>query len=844
MIFRVHYTTVWGENLWFELTGSDNSRPMWHEGNGFWSIQLDEPRLPGSVLQYRYVCRGLGGDTRREPVFRRVEIVDQDQVIWDHFLAPELPEGALLRQAFAGVIFHPVREPLGAARSAGPRPLRLTLRNSRVPAGHRMCVSGALPLLGKWDPSRARPMSGSNYPLWELDLPGEQISAPFEFKFGLWDETRNRLVQWEAGANRVFHGLPSRPAPLVVNYEHYRHAHLWRGAGVAIPVFSLRSETGYGIGEFADLPAFAEWAALCGLHLVQVLPVNDTSSDFTWRDSYPYKSISTAALHPVYLNLDRVFAYSGEELPNDYPERRAVLNRLPQIDYETVLKDKLAWLRELFRRHQLPVLRNPELQNFVRNQEQWLLPYAAFCRLRDLHGTADFTHWKEHATYREDKLRVWFKPGAAEYSEVMFHCWLQFHLDRQMAQAIAASHARGVALKGDLPIGVDRSSVEVWSQPELFRLDRQTGAPPDAFAVLGQNWGFPTYNWDRLEQENYEWWRRRFQRMAATFDALRVDHILGFFRIWEIPIRYREGIMGHFDPALPLSRAEIARAGFTHDPNVYAPLTPIPERESPTRSAQVEDPSDPQNFDVLFLEDPDQPDHFHPRINLADTAVFTSLPPKEQAALRRLHDNYFHNRHTKFWADEAFKKLPVLMDASPMLICGEDLGMVPDSVPLVLKRLGLLSLEVQRWPKVAGTRFGSPRDYPYLSVCTTSTHDMSTVRGWWEEEPETRQHFWTEIMRQTGPAPADCSTDICRFIVQQNLEAASMWCILPLQDWLGIDPLLRHPNPAAERINVPALPRHYWRYRMHLTIEVLLQARDFNTEVAALVRTADRAADR
>lgn len=416
-------------------------------------------------------------------------------------------------------------------------------------------------------------------------------------------------------------------------------------------------------------------------------------------------------------------------------------------------------------------------------------------------------------------------------------------------------------------------------------MDRQTGAPPDAFAVLGQNWGFPTYNWPRMEADGYAWWRRRFHRMSAAFDALRIDHILGFFRIWEIPQQYREGIMGHYNPTMPLSRQEIRQAGFVRDPRQFAAGT-VAEAMLPEFFGEAAEKvgsqllardeagffrlrlefipaearqawyamtcSNPEvqsieasvtrlGFEVLFLEDPDQPDRFHPRINLADTALFRSLPAAEQSALRHLQDDFYFRRHTRFWADEAMKKLPALMDASPMLICGEDLGMVPDSVPMVLKRLGLLSLEVQRWPKRLGQRLGNPADYPYLSVCTTSTHDMSTIRGWWEEEEvETRQHFWSQVMGREGAAPSECSPEICRFIVEQNLAAASMWCILPLQDWLGVDPQLRHPVAAAERINVPAIPRHYWRYRMHLTIEALLKATQFNRNVGEMIAASGR----
>lgn len=896
--FRVHYLTRWGESLFLErrmpARGKEAAKrqtyPLQHVGDGFWTLDLERMEQ-GSMLEYRYELRDDQDGVRREPAWRRLEVVGRNQVVWDHWLAPELPEGAFLRQAFAGIIFNPPRGTETQTPFTGRRRLRLTIRAPRVPAHHRLCVCGNHPLLGNWRPARARVMSGQHYPVWELDLPAGEFSRMVEFKFGLWDERMERLVSFEEGPNRCFHGSPQSPDALTVNYEGYRYPTPWRGAGVAIPVFSLRSEQGYGIGEFADLASFAEWAAECGLHLVQLLPVNDTSCDFTWRDSYPYKTISTAALHPVYLNVERVFQDYHVPLPEGYADRRAALNRLPHLDYEAVIKDKLAYLRGLFGRLDKTALTREPFQRYLREHAPWLIPYAAYCRLRDLHGTADFTRWGEYASYPEQRVQAWFTPEAPEYLEVMFYCWVQYHLDRQLSEALAAGHAHGVAFKGDLPIGIDRLSVEAWTEPELFRMDRQTGAPPDAFAKLGQNWGFPTYHWPRMEADGYAWWRRRFQRMSGAFDAIRIDHILGFFRIWEIPCQCCEGIMGHYNPTLPLSREEIRQAGFPRDPRQFGAGTVaeamVPELFGVAVAQKVKKYLLAQNGDgfyrlnpeftgaearqewyaracneqeakameegvtglgleVLFREDPDRPDHFHPRINLRETALFRSLPQEEQVALRSLHDDFYHRRHTQFWAEEAMKKLPVLMDASPMLICGEDLGMVPDSVPIVLQRLGLLSLEVQRWRKVGANnhsplqRLGNPQDYPYLSVCTTSTHDMSTIRGWWEEDREARQCYWTEVMGCDGTAPSTCSTAICRFVVTQNLAATSMWCILPLQDWLSIDAQRRHPDAAQERINIPAEPRHYWRYRMHVTIEALQEAREFNQSVAELVETSGR----
>lgn len=898
--FRVHYATQWGENLYLEhpAEGKEQSRHvlMHPAGGGFWSVRLDGAEI-GKIIEYRYLCRGTDGNYRREPSFRRLELSPSELVVWDHFLAPELPEGAFLRQAFAGVIFNPSRETPTPGPTEGRGLLRITIRAPRVRVGQRLCISGEHQLLGNWNPAAARVMGGSNYPIWELNLPASEFAHPTEFKFGLWDERQQRLSEWEEGPNRMFHGVPPGIATLVINYEHLRHPHVWRGAGVAIPVFSLRTEHSYGIGEFTDLASFAQWAARCGLQLVQVLPVNDTSSDYTWRDSYPYKAISTAALHPIYINVGRLFAEYGVPLPDVYHGKRESLNNLLQVDYETVIKDKLDYLRGLFRvvgagapPGSAPAPEPPSPGSIVRGvtagfekyrqeQDHWLKPYAAFCRLRDLHGTADFSQWNAHAKYCAAEVERWFEPDAAEYEAVMFHCWVQFHLDRQLSAALATGHSLGVAFKGDLPIGVNRSSVEAWTEPDLFRTDRQTGAPPDAFAVLGQNWGFPTYNWSRMEADGYSWWRKRFARMSAAFDALRIDHILGFFRIWEIPQQYREGIMGHFHPALPLGREEIRNAGFRLNPADFTagsvaeaalpeffgsaarkvrdhllepgkdsffrlrPEFAFPdarrawytEELTEAAAAGVEAGLTRLGFEVLFLEDPDMPGRFHPRINLPDTVLFKSLGEETQAALIQLHHDFYFRRHTQFWVDEAMKKLPALMDASPMLICGEDLGMVPDSVPVVLKRLGLLSLEVQRWPKVLDLRLGNPAEYPYLSVSTTSTHDMSTVRGWWEEEAETRQYFWNSIMGREGVAPANCSGAICRFILEQNLCGASMWCILPLQDWLGIEEGLRRPVAAEERINVPAISHHYWRYRMHLNIEELMRAEEFNRSVVELV---------
>jgi len=860
---------------------------MRHEGNGYWTLSMD-PGTPGEGIEYRYALQDGEGGSKREPVFREMEVAAGSTTVLDEWLPPELPEAAFSTQAFVGTVFSPDTEAVTTKEVSGLRALKLTLRAPRVPKGFRICVSGGRSSLGNWDPGRALVMSGQRYPIWEVEIPVSEAVFPIEFKFGLWSNREARLVQFETGPNRQIWELPSEDESVVLNCAYFRHEKPWKGAGVAVPVFSLRSEGGYGIGEFTDLATLSTWAAECGMHLVQVLPVTDTISDYSWRNSDPSRAISLMALHPIYINVASLYEEFGVSLPEDYISRREMLNGLRQVDFEAVLRDKLGYLMQIYAMVGSRALKNGPFQDFFRRNAHWLRPYAAFCRLRDLYSSADFTRWGYYASYAESKILPWFKPLAPEYVEVMFHCFVQFHLDRQLRKAIDAGHALGVAFKADLPFGTERHGVEAWTGPELFRADCQSGAPPDRFAVLGQNWGTLSCDWPKMAKDGYGWWRRRLQRMSAFFDVVRIDHIVGFFRTWEIPVGRKEGILGHFNPALPFSRSEIRTYGFHRDPALFA-VPAVDEASLPVffgsdsgKAAQhllyrdtdgyfrVKPEFDPSGGkdagsvgacsaeesgrlregmerlrrEVLFLEDPDRPAYFHPRVSLQNSALFASFEPRERDVLARLHDDFFYRRHDHFWETAALEKLPVLLDSTQMLVCGEDLGDVPGVVPGVLNRLGILGLEVQRRPRAPHEVFGVPQAWPYMSVCTTSTHDMSTLRGWWEEDVEARQKFYNQVMRCEGEAPAECPAGVCEFVVWQHLSAASMWCVLPLQDWLSLDPRLRDPVAADERLNVPSIPAYYWRYRMRLTLEELLQAVEFNQKVSKLIGDAGRRSER
>lgn len=576
----------------------------------------------------------------------------------------------------------------------------------------------------------------------------------------------------------------------------------WKGAGTAIPVFSLRSEDDFGVGEFLDLKKMVDWAASTGQSIIQLLPINDSTMTHTWEDSYPYNACSTFALHPQYINLPA----AGVKKTAAYKKLQAELNAEPKVDYERVNGEKTKMLRKLFAKEGAATVQSGEYCRFIKDNEHWLVPYAVFCALRDSLGTADFSQWGDMAVYSARKAA---KYREEHRDEVEFHCFIQYHLDRQLREVCEYAHSKGVFFKGDLPIGISRTSVDAWCFPRLFNMDSQAGAPPDAFAADGQNWGFPTYNWDEMAKDDYAWWRARLGKMAEYFDAFRIDHILGFFRIWEIPVPEKSGLMGHFSPARPYSEDEIRAKGL--------PL------------------------DGIFVKDPHRPGFVHPRISSQFTDAYRQLDGWQKWAYDCLYDDFFYHRHNEFWKQQALRKLPALLGSTGMLACGEDLGMIPACVPDVMDSQKILSLEIQRMPKDVGVDFGEPSRYPYLCVCTTSTHDMAPVRAWWEEEDRGLiQRFYNEKLGRWGEAPAVCTTDICRQIIEQHLASGAMLVILPLQDWLAMDEELRLPDASQERINIPAIPRHYWRYRMHLTLEQLCASEGFNSQLTAMLQASGR----
>ncbi len=894
--FYLRFSTSFGQSLWISTNGElgtdliDNAIPMSYLNEEFWVAEIKVSKDCEPVFKYKYILKNENDEII--PEFgndRFVEIGEQGIKnytlidTWNH--AGEY-ENAFYSAPFANIL---LRQPASKPKSASAKKFthKFKVKAPLLQKDECICFAGNSQAMGNW--SMEKPILFSKEGNWwvaAVDLSEETF--PLTYKYGVFNKKEKIFISFEKGNNRMLYADAAKKKQVILHDGFARFINnSWKGAGVAIPVFSLRSKKSFGVGEFTDLKLLADWAKITGLKLIQILPINDTTATNSWADSYPYAAISAFALHPIYINLEKVAGKKHAARIKSFAEKQKLLNALADIDYVEVMKIKLAVLKEIYNDTSGDFFDEDGYREFYKNNKHWLLPYASFCFLRDKFGTSDYSQWKTNSVFNKKEIEKLADKNSAAQKEIAFHYFVQYHLHTQLKEAADYAHKKGVVLKGDIAIGVYRYGCDTWVDPNLFNMDWQAGAPPDDFAVKGQNWGFPTYNWKKMQHDHFDWWRKRFEQMSNYFDAFRIDHILGFFRIWSIPAHAIEGILGHFVPAIPVDIKEFGERDIWFDyhryckpfitdevlnevfgelatkvkselviPNDFGTYDPeyAFETQQQVKEYFLHQESSDENvklkqglFDlisnVILIEDDgedSQGKKFHFRIAVESTTSFRYLDLHVQQKLKNLYVDYFFRRQDDFWMKEAMHKLPYLKRATNMLICGEDLGMVPDCVPEVMKQLGILSLEIQRMPKNPATEFFHPNDAPYLSVITPSTHDMSTIRGWWEEDKTKIQKFYDQVMGQWGDAPYYCEPHINRAIVLQHFYSPAMWSIFQLQDLLGINEKLRRENPHEERINVPADPNNQWKYRMHLLLEDLIQQKEFNEEIKGYVVDSGR----
>lgn len=886
--FNIEYRTSWGEEV--RIAGLlPESIPMHTTDGIYWTadVELEVPK-EGMTINYSYQ-------------------IEQNQIIirkeWDSFPRRLFLSGNSKKKYQIKDCWKNIPEQLYYYSSAFTEALLAHPDRAEIPPCHRkglvikayaprinkdycLAICGNQKALGNWDPDKAIPMSDANFPEWQIELDASKLKFLLEYKFILYHKEEKKADCWENNPNRYLADPELKTNETLVISDRYAYFDIpvWKGAGIAIPVFSLKSENSFGVGDFGDLKRMIDWAVSTQQKVIQILPINDTTMTHAWTDSYPYNSISIYAFHPMYADIKQMGTLKDKSAAAKFNKKQKELNGLPAMDYEAVNQTKWEYFRLIFKQEGEKVLASGEFGEFFNANKEWLQPYAVFSYLRDAFQTPNFREWPRHSVYNAQDIEKMCRPESVDYPHIALYYYIQFHLHLQLVAATKYAREHGVVLKGDIPIGISRNSVEAWTEPYYFNLNGQAGAPPDDFSVNGQNWGFPTYNWDVMEKDGYRWWMKRFQKMSEYFDAYRIDHILGFFRIWEIPMHAVHGLLGQFIPSIPMSREEIESYGlpfrkeylipYIHESflgQVFGPHTDYVKQtfllpaEAPgiyhmkpefatqrevesffagkndENSLWIRDGLYTLISDVLFVPDTKEKDKYHPRIGIQRDFIFRSLNELEQNAFNKLYDQYYYHRHNDFWRQQAMKKLPQLTQSTRMLVCGEDLGMIPDCVSSVMNDLRILSLEIQRMPKNPMYEFGYLNEYPYRSVCTISTHDMSTLRGWWEEDYLQTQRYYNTMLGHYGTAPTVATPDLCEEVVRNHLKSNSILCILSLQDWLSIDGKWRNPNVQEERINVPANPRNYWRYRMHLTLEQLMKAEELNDKIRELIKYTGRA---
>ena len=885
--FTIQYGTQWGESMHVVLCcGSQDgtlrtSNLLMTTQDGLWwkleTAVLESRQHPVSTITYYYQVEDAEGTVLRKE-WSQVPRTYWSDSSKNYVFNDQWCDMPLCAHLYSNAYLTTVGKAVGEHVEARRLPLYRKTIIFRVSApqltkGHSLALLGSHPAMGSWSTARYLRMEYIGQQDWILSVNDDVVPMPIEYKYVVVDDQTHELTAWEEGDNRMVQEELSDGEVRVCYGGILRMKEkTWRAAGVVIPVFALRSEHSCGVGDFGDLKRMVDWAVDTGMKLIQLLPVNDTTTDGRWHDSYPYNITSCFALHPHYLDLEQLGELTSKKAMTAYRRQQRELNALPYSDYEAVERVKSEYVNSIFAERGEQTLASNEFKAWFEDNKWWLEPYAMY---------------NEQCT--KDNVQCSTSNVQCSTFNVQRKLYVQYHLHLQLKAAADYARSRGVVLKGDVPIGVNRDSVETAQHPELFNRDSQTGAPPDAFSPLGQNWGFPTYNWEvkgkmlkvrgkRLE----DWMRQRYRWMEQYFDAIRIDHVLGFFRIWEIPGDAVYGVLGHFSPALPLTVGEIEYFGlsfrrvftrpfindrilerifgmhaqYVRDTFMVAKAYGLYELKAEVDTQQkvrqhFEGHGDENSLwirdglyrliaNVLFVEDPRQPEMYHPRIAAYQEPVFEALNSEEKDAYMRLYNNYFYQRHSMFWGGVAMHRLGDTLSDTRMLVCAEDLGMLPDCVAPVLDALRILTLEVQSMPKQKGFEFSHLDGNPYRSVCTISTHDMPPLRLWWEESSERTQRYYVTMLQKEGRAPEHLPAHIAEEIIARHLYCPSMLCVLSLSDWLAMDAGLRRKNPREERINVPSDCYNRWQYRMHLTIEELLKAERYNNKVRTMITRSKR----
>ena len=665
--------------------------------------------------------------------------------------------------------------------------------------------------------------------------------------------------------------------------------------GIVVPISALYTKDCPSCGDFLALKDLADFCKKAGFSIVQLLPVNDTGTQ-----SSPYSGLSAFALHPLFIRINALPEFAAAMKGNKafataYKAFEKEFGYKKRFDYDAVLGEKTKLLHLLFNYIEKKNSKdeaeanklNKELAKFVRSN-QWIIPYAVFKNIKDENMQASWKSWDESIqklSYDQIKLK-W--QNKAKKSSHDFFVWCQLRASEQFKEGAESLRAKKIILKGDIPILMNEDSVDCWTYPEFFRQELRAGSPPDGGNPMGQNWGFPTYDWDRLEADEFTWWKDRIKTSAQYYDAFRIDHILGFFRIWASKENETTAYLGHTIPYADFTRKTLNELGFDDDRIkwISEPHIPTGTIESITWNHdeatavlekvcdrvkteelwtfKKEIDGDKEIYAMNFFEDEGKnnavknalaekwrdrsliqikKDRFIKVYAFENSTAWKTLSGEEQEKLRKLFEE-IEVKENKLWEKQATPPLSAIVHASDMIPCAEDLGVNLPVMPEVLKKLDILSLKVIRWTR-QWDKPGQPyipfTDYPELSVATTSVHDSSTLRQWWNQEKDSVWAFINSVECENKPDGNSAFTpEIAEFILRSLASCKSALLINPLQDYLFLEHSFYLENEDDERINIPGSVNTFnWTYRIPVTIEEMSGNKGLLNKIKTIVETHD-----
>lgn len=813
--FTCSYSSAYGENLFIRLDYPQMpdgiELPMNYIDQDTWGVQLERDELP-SENRLIYSITVTSVNVR---VLAFQKMIDITKIKSEHVYIHVEPDLPAFFQMPVGIsemlskhIVHKKNE------TKGPNFI-ISLQLPAINPDHIPCITGSSKKMGKWTGKPILFHLKNN--VWKVKLKTDMEKAPAEFKIAIYDLNKKEIIAWEKGNNRLTPSLDLQEELYVLHAVPDLPLTLWKAAGINVPLSALKTENTWGCGDFTALKMLGDWCSQVNFKMIQLLPLYDTTATHTASDSYPYAPISAFALHPVLMDVQQLIRRYNIDLSDEMELRIRELNNNQKFHIEEVLTFKIHILRLIYDEVNAAFKDDFAWFTFFDLNRDWLQPYAAFCYLRDVHQTPNTKKWKSLKVYNESQVEEMVSRENLAYEDICFHYFIQYHLHLQLGDAKEHLSKKGIILKGDLPIGVGRNSVDTWMYPHLFHLDKNAGAPPDAFTQLGQNWGFPTYNWDAMKADNYTWFRKRLEHLETYFDAIRIDHIIGLFRMWSIDVKEKDGRLGIFEPAMGFTEKEIQQQISVSIERLIQPFT-----ENDT--------------DVILFQ---RGDFFHFRINMQQTDSFKNLPYQEQQLLDQLYHFYFNEKQYDLWKNKGQETLDALQQLSKMLWCAEDLGMVPSMVETALQTSNILCLRVERMP-VNNDEFFPPFKAPYLSVVTPSTHDMSPLRQWWQEPEAPIQYYFNFLLQQEGLSPDELDTFTAKLILQHHLQSPAMFAVFLMQDLFSVNEKFKHKNGENERINDPAKADFEWNYRMNVSFETLLKEKSFSKELKKMIKNSGR----